>query len=349
MRKFLFSLFCLSLLFPITPSFSEGELPFVGRVTGNRVNVRVGSNANTAVVTQLNKGKLVLVLEEDDAFFFIEPPEGTTFWIYSRLVRDGWPKSDDVNVRSGPGTHYPIVCQVDKNTSLDIVEEKEKWIRIRPPQGSTAKINKDYVVYFSTPENYAAKLEEEKISQEQFKEIEAFRRVELNKSMMEINFDLLLGKYQNLLDQFPGSPLTDKIEARIKDTQSKKEVAERELRAQEMRRKRAAVRIPKKSDPQSTTKVIQTTKKPKVVKKNPEAVLLSFEGLLRPIRKQSNFQFTHQLQGGFLNTRRLCLLSAPQINLSSYHNKKVRVWGQFVNADNEGLSGIRVERIELAR
>jgi len=44
----------------------------------------------------------------------------------------------------------------------------------------------------------------------------------------------------------------------------------------------------------------------------------------------------------------MCLLSAPAINLSSYHNKKVRVWGNFVAAKVDGISGIRVERIELA-
>ncbi len=354
MRKLLLSFLLLFFLFPSISS-AEEDFPFVGRITGNRLNARVGTGANSVVVKQLDKGSLVLVLKEEQGWYFIEPPEGTSFWIYSSLIRDGWPKSDGINVRSGAGTHYPVVCQVDRNSSLDILSEKAEWTQISPPQGSSVVVNKEYVTYFSAPENYALKLEEEKLSKELFEQAEVFRKQELSQKMADIDFNAVLEKYQSIQERFPGSPMTDKVEARIKDTEAKINVAEREIRAMELRKKRAAVRIPKKTETIALTKketikkqVAIPVKKKQIVQKR-EPVLLSFEGLLRPVRGQNQQLFTHQLQGGFLNTRRLCLLSAPKLDLSSYHNKKVRVWGQFVAAEVEGVSGIRVERLELAR
>ncbi len=336
MRKILNSLFCLFFLLSDF-SIAEQTFPFVGRVTGSRVNVRAGDDMNSAVVTQLDKGKLVFVLQEDGETYCIEPPDGVTFWISSKFVREGWPKSDGVNVRSGAGTHYPVACKVDKNSSLDIVKEAGEWTEIVPPKGSTVKISKEYVAYFATPENYLAKLEEEKVSQELFAQAEDFRRQELNKPMAEINFDLILEKYQAIVTRYPGSPMEEKVQARVHDTNAKKEVAVRELEGLEMKKKRAEVKIP-----EATENKVRTV----LVSKEPEFTSQSFEGLLIPVKQKSS-QFTHQLQGGFLNTRRLCLLSAPDLNLFSYHNKKVRVWGKFVAAEVEGLSGVLVERVEL--
>lgn len=341
--------FLLTFMALTWPAPAQEELPYMGRVQGSRVNVRAGSGANSVVLTQLNRGDLVLVLNQDQDWCQIEPPKGTAFWIYTKLLKDGWPKTDGVNVRSGPGTHYAAVCTVDTTTSLLILESAGEWTKIAPPPNARVLISRDYVSYFSSPDGYEEKLLAEERSKELFKEAEAFRRAELRKSMAEIDFEAILKKYNAIKDVFPEAAMIDQVDSRIADTEAKMKVAARELEAAEMRRKRAAVRIPPKETIKTPAKPAKKMSAVRIDKKKKEEVLLSFEGRLRPVKNIPGKIFTHQLQGGFLNTRRLCLLSAPDIDLSSYHNKKVRVWGEFVAAEGAGVSGIRVERIELAR
>lgn len=43
--------------------------------------------------------------------------------------------SSALNVRSGPGTSYNVVFVAQKNDQLSVLERKDKWIRVRSPQG----------------------------------------------------------------------------------------------------------------------------------------------------------------------------------------------------------------------
>jgi len=219
MTKSLFLLLIALTFFPISID-AEDESPYVGRVIGNRVNVRAGIDGDSVVLTQLKKGNFVHVLSVEGEWLQIKPPSGTTFWVFSRLLRDGWPKSDDINVRSGPGIHYPAVCQVGKNTSIDIVEQRGAWTRINPPENSTLWISRDYVTFFASPEDYLTKLEVEEVSKKLFAEAESNRSSELRKKMEEINFEDMKARYQNILDLYPDTPLSKKISSRLLDIEA---------------------------------------------------------------------------------------------------------------------------------
>lgn len=341
-------------------SFTEESFPFIGRVAGARVNVRASASEDAEVLIQLNRGDLVTVLSEENGWLKIEPPKGTTFWVHSKMLKDGWVKTDGVNVRSGPGTHYAAVCQVNKETSIDVVEQKGDWVRILPPLNSSVWVNKELVRYFSAPQDYLVKLEEEKEADRKFQEAEAFRTLELRQEMKEIDFDAVLAKYREIVDRYPESKEFEKARSRLADTEAKKEVALREIEAAEMRAKRAAVRIPTMAKPEPiappatvgkpVVKPTTTSSKKMQVDEEADDSLQSFVGKLKKIRTPTDTPFDYQLMGGFLDTRRLCYLTpADNLSLSSYLGRKVRVTGHFVSEEKSGVAAIRVERIEQVR
>ena len=42
----------------------------------------------------------------------------------------------EINVRSGPGLHYPVVAKISKGTKLNVVEEENGWLRVESKRGN---------------------------------------------------------------------------------------------------------------------------------------------------------------------------------------------------------------------
>ncbi|MDP2653887.1 MAG: SH3 domain-containing protein [Candidatus Omnitrophota bacterium] len=58
----------------------------IGEITGNRVNVRAGAGDRFSVITQLNKGTLVRILNKLDAWYRIEPVEQSYGWVSQEFL-----------------------------------------------------------------------------------------------------------------------------------------------------------------------------------------------------------------------------------------------------------------------
>lgn len=50
-----------------------------------------------------------------------------------------------LNVRSGPGTHYRIITQVQKGTRLTVQKQQGGWLLVRLPNGHTGWVYGQYV------------------------------------------------------------------------------------------------------------------------------------------------------------------------------------------------------------
>lgn len=44
---------------------------------------------------------------------------------------------EEVNMRSGPGTRYPVIWELGRGFPLKIIERKGKWIRVKDFEGDT--------------------------------------------------------------------------------------------------------------------------------------------------------------------------------------------------------------------
>lgn len=95
-------------------------------------NVRAQPVSGAPIVDALPKGALVDILEEKDKWYRI----GSQKWVFSSListVKQPTGKvigTDSLNVRKGPGTTFPIVKKLAKNTTVELYETEGKWVRI---------------------------------------------------------------------------------------------------------------------------------------------------------------------------------------------------------------------------
>ena len=106
---------------------STGEI--VVHCTGNRVNVRAEAHTAAKVLTQAGKGNC-LVWYADDGWGWSKIKCGTiTGWMSNKYLdkaglspyKVGECTGNTVNIRSGPGTSYKVLRQVNKGNLFDII------------------------------------------------------------------------------------------------------------------------------------------------------------------------------------------------------------------------------------
>jgi uncharacterized protein YgiM (DUF1202 family) len=117
-------------------------------VSQKNVNVRGQARINSEVVSHLNKGDKITVLEEittkqkpnePDKWYKISLPPSTSVWVFAGYVdADKKVKSNRLNLRSGPGENFSVIGTIEKGTAVNVVETKGEWYKIEAPAGAYA-------------------------------------------------------------------------------------------------------------------------------------------------------------------------------------------------------------------
>jgi Bacterial SH3 domain len=131
---------------PPAPASSED----VGVIRQNHVNIRGKAAIGSSIVTHLNQGDRVTVLEaitlkkpktdEPDKWLRIALPSGVPVWVHSAYVDSQLKtvKPKRLNLRSGPGENYPILGRISQGTVVHELETKGNWIKIEAPADAYA-------------------------------------------------------------------------------------------------------------------------------------------------------------------------------------------------------------------
>lgn len=119
-------------------------------VEANHVNVRGQPTLKSEVLTRLNKGQPVTVIEEitrnnsladePSAWAKIALPTNTHAWVNSPFI-DATNKTvipKKLNIRSGPGENYSIIGQLVRGEEVAEVGAKGAWTEIQPPTNTYA-------------------------------------------------------------------------------------------------------------------------------------------------------------------------------------------------------------------
>ncbi|OPX90158.1 N-acetylmuramoyl-L-alanine amidase [Pelotomaculum sp. PtaB.Bin117] len=127
-------------------------------VNGNAVNIRSGPGTGNGVVTQVNQGDILSVLEQSGDWYRVKLPGGSTGWVAGWLVSiksaattpepsrsaetSGSGKTavvtgNAVNIRNGPGTGNGVIAQVNQGNTLSVLEQSSDWYRVKLSDGST--------------------------------------------------------------------------------------------------------------------------------------------------------------------------------------------------------------------
>lgn len=125
-------------------------------VKADRTNVRAKPSFDGEVLTTLNKGDMVEVLDEvpgtgaDGAlrtWARIALPKNAPVWVYSPLVdsKTKTVKSKVLNLRAGPGRNYSELGELGQGATVTVLREVEGWLQIEPPANTSAYISSNLI------------------------------------------------------------------------------------------------------------------------------------------------------------------------------------------------------------
>lgn len=119
--------------------------PLLGNVSGNNVNIRSGRGLNFEVISQLDKGRGVVVIGEEGQWYKIMLPKNTQCFVRQDFVAQGVVLSDNLRVRAGAGLNYSVLGTLNAKDQVQVVGREGDWLKIAPPANCSGWISKQYV------------------------------------------------------------------------------------------------------------------------------------------------------------------------------------------------------------
>lgn len=187
---------------------SEPFEQFTGRITRNKVRLRLEPNLDCQIVKELDRDNMVVVLEEKENFFVVQPPEGIYGYIYRPYVIDGVVEGEKVNVRLEPSTDAPVIAQLNKGDVVNgqVCPLNSKWIEIYPPAQTKFFICKDYIEKIGDPKLMASIERRRREVNDLLNNAYLSYQSELQKNYEEINLAGVFADYSRVIDEFHDFP-----------------------------------------------------------------------------------------------------------------------------------------------
>ena len=150
-------------VFTIALSSANGAVQS-GLVKAERVNVRTQPNILSEVVSQVNTGDNVQVLEtilhdkpipgNPREWYRIGIPEGAVLWVAGDYVDPTGQTvtASRLNVRAGPSESYTVVARLNRGDKVERIKESGGWISIKPPASSFAYVATSFIDLISETE-----------------------------------------------------------------------------------------------------------------------------------------------------------------------------------------------------
>jgi uncharacterized protein YgiM (DUF1202 family) len=114
-------------------------------VSQRNVNVRGQAAINSEVITRLNRGDRVTVLEEvtlkkpkqDEPAKWakIALPTNATVWAHASFIdqTNYTVTATRLNLRTGPSENHSVIGRVPKGTTVRPIDQKGEWVKLEPP------------------------------------------------------------------------------------------------------------------------------------------------------------------------------------------------------------------------
>lgn len=123
------------LLVLLTGSTAGAKMVSIDR---EEVNLRAGPSTKYKVKWELGKGFPLMVIGSKGSWYKVRDFENDEGWVYAPLTsRKAYlvVKKKVVNVRSGPGTKYPIVAQAKYGVVFRTVKRGKGWVMVEHESG----------------------------------------------------------------------------------------------------------------------------------------------------------------------------------------------------------------------
>lgn len=137
------------------------------QVKVNLLNLRTGPSTSFTKIEGLSSGTFLNVLFKEGDWMLVRLKDGRTGWVsseytsFSAETEDRLPKIigetatvevNLLNARVGPELNFGKINQLNRNSSVTVYFEQDKWLLVRLADGSSGWIYKEYTSYISKNE-----------------------------------------------------------------------------------------------------------------------------------------------------------------------------------------------------
>lgn len=149
---------------------SSNDSSFKATVTASVLNVRSGPSTNDIVISKINTGTEVEVLEESNGWYKVKLKNGQVGWASAQYLstnstsdnqensndqqdfsnevsisKTGIVKADVLNIRSNPGTNNSIIGKLYNGESITVLSEQNNWYKIKKSNGQIGWVSAQYI------------------------------------------------------------------------------------------------------------------------------------------------------------------------------------------------------------
>ncbi len=183
---------------------SRSTNAFTGRVTGKNVRMRALPDLESHIVSELDKGELLVIRGEKGDFYAVEPPTDIKAYIFRSFVLDNVVEGDRVNIRLSPDKEAPIVGHVSTGTSISgsICKKNNKWLEIDMPNSTNFYIAKELVEYAGKPELKKIQDNRKRTVLKLMESAELLTQAEMRKPFQEIDIERISSNYKTILEDY---------------------------------------------------------------------------------------------------------------------------------------------------
>lgn len=212
--------------------------PFTGKVSANKVRLRVKADLDSHIIRQLSKNDLLLIVGEEGEFYAVEPPKDTKAYVFRSYILDDIVEANRVNVRLEPHPDAPIISQLETGAKVQshVCPLNHKWLEIPTPAGTRFYVSKEFVTSVGGPE-FIANMEKRKAQvEDQLNAACLQAEIECKKSYEEMSIFTVSEQFQSIIRSYSDFPeavnQAKEALAHLKDAYLNKKIAFLEARAE---------------------------------------------------------------------------------------------------------------------
>lgn len=182
--------------------------PFTGKVTRNKVRLRLQPSLDSLVVRELNKSDMLVIVGEQDEFYAIQPPQEIKGYVYRTYVLDNVIEGSKVNVRLAPNTEAAVVAQLNGGDYIQgaISPLNSKWYEIAIPSSAHLWICKEYIDKIGPPTLIAQMERRRGEANDLLNSTYLAAQHEMAQPFQEINLQPVLDGFSRLINEYKDFP-----------------------------------------------------------------------------------------------------------------------------------------------
>lgn len=181
---------------------------FTGKISRNKVRLRLQPSLEGTIIRELNRGELLLVTGETDEFYIVRPPQDIKAYVFRTFILDGIVEGKHINVRLSPDLEAPVISQLNDGDKVNgvISPLNSKWLEIEPPANAKFYVCKEFIDRIGGPTKLAEMNKRAQEVHALFENTEELSRKELQKPYEEIQIEIVYSNLNKIIQHYVDFP-----------------------------------------------------------------------------------------------------------------------------------------------